>query len=311
MKTEAETRKDLIDEALRLAGWSLSDPAQVAQEYAIDVSLAAEPPPEPWGDDIQYADYCLILRGRIVAVVEAKRTSKEPQLGQEQGLQYAQRIQHLQGGALPFVLYTNGHETWLWESDYYPPVKVRGFPSPSDLEWLDQRRAAREPLAAAPIAPDIAGRPYQVAAIRAVLESLEARRRRFLLVMATGTGKTRTAMGLIDVLLRARWAKRVLFLVDRVALRDQAIDAFREHLPDSPYWPRAEGHGVETAWAGNRRLYCTTYPTMLNLIEAGTTPATRGACSETGCTSTWRSVSRCSRATRSSSSFRSRPCTSS
>lgn len=80
------------------------------------------------------------------------------------------------------------------------------------------------------------------------------RRRHFLLVMATGTGKTRTAMGLIDVLLRAHWARRVLFLVDRIALRDQAVDAFREHLPSSPYWPRTEGHRVETAWAANRRL---------------------------------------------------------
>ena len=121
---------------------------------------------------------------------------------------------------------------------------------------------------------NIAGREYQIGAIRAVLEGVETRRRRFLLVMATGTGKTRTAMGLIDVLLRAHWAKRILFLVDRVALRDQAIDAFREHLPDSPYWPRSEGHSVETTWAGNRRLYCTTYPTMLNLIEGGTASGT-------------------------------------
>ena len=173
---------------------------------------------------------------------------------------------------MPLVLYTNGHDTWMWESEFYPPAKVRGFPSPLDLDWLDQRRATRKPLSVELIDTGIAGRDYQVAAIRSVLEGVEARRRKFLLVMATGTGKTRTAMGLIDVLLRAHWAKRVLFLVDRVALRDQAIDAFREHLPDSPYWPRTEGHRVETEWAANRRLYCTTYPSMLNLIEAGTAP---------------------------------------
>lgn len=276
MTPEARTRKTLIDEQLRLAGWTLADPTQVIEEYEIDLVAAGVLPmivAEPglhYGK--QYADYVLLLRGRVVAVVEAKETAKDAQVGQEQALQYAQSIQRIQGGPIPLVLYTNGHDIWMWESEFYPPVKVRGFPTPLDLDWLDQRRAGRKPLSVELIDTRIAGRDYQVGAIRAVLEGVEARRRKFLLVMATGTGKTRTAMGLIDVLLRAHWAKRVLFLVDRVALRDQALDAFREHLPDSPYWPRTEGHRVETEWATNRRLYCTTYPAMLNLIEAGNTP---------------------------------------
>ncbi|MFM2246744.1 MAG: hypothetical protein RL071_2818 [Pseudomonadota bacterium] len=279
MSSEADTRKQLIDAALRLAGWKLGDPSHVLEEYEIDL-VAAGAMPMIFADVAagpffgrQFADYVLLVRGRIVAVIEAKRTAKAAQLGQEQAYQYAQHIQRLQGGAIPLVFYTNGHDLWMWDTERYPPTKVRGYPTPLDLEWLDQRRLTREPLSGERIDPDIAGRGYQIAAIRSVLERVEAKRRRFLMVMATGTGKTRTAMGLIDVLLRAHWAKRVLFLVDRVALRDQAIDAFREHLPDSPYWPRTEGHRVETTWAGNRRLYCTTYPTMLNLIEAGTSPA--------------------------------------
>lgn len=210
----------------------------------------------------------------MVAVIEAKKTAKAAEPGQEQALTYARNIQRRQGGRLPFVLYTNGHDIYLWEVDDYPPTKVHGFPTPLDLEWMDQRRQTRNPLSVELIDTSIAGRDYQIGAIRAVLEGIEIRRRRFLLVMATGTGKTRTAMGLIDVLLRAHWAKRVLFLVDRIALRDQAIDAFRDHLPDSPQWPRIDGARVEQAWSPDRRLYCTTYPTMLSLIETGTAPDT-------------------------------------
>jgi len=280
VSSESETRKRLIDAALRLAGWNLQDPTQVVEELEIDLVAAGALP--PFVADVaagpfagrQFADYALLVRGRVAAVIEAKRTAKDAQLGQEQALQYAQHLQRLHGGPIPLVFFTNGHDLWMWDSDRYPPTRVRGYPSPLDLEWLDQRQLDRRPLSVELIDPSIAGRGYQIAAIRAVLERAEARRRHFLLVMATGTGKTRTAMGLIDVLLRARWARRVLFLVDRVALRDQAIDAFREHLPDSPVWPRAEGNRVEADWAGNRRLYCATYPTMLHLIEAGTAPET-------------------------------------
>ncbi len=277
MTTEFETRKELIDAALRLAGWNLDDPTQVIEEHEIDLVAAGAAVPmaadvsDPFAGR-EFADYVLLVRGRIAAVVEAKKTSRDPRVGQEQALQYAQHIQAIRGGPIPLVFYTNGLDLWSWDSDSYPPVQVRGYPTPLDLEWLDQRRQGRKPLSVELIDPSIAGRGYQIAAIRSILERIEARRRRFLLVMATGTGKTRTAMGLIDVLQRAHWAKRVLFLVDRIALRDQAIDAFREHLPGSPYWPRTKDHRVETKWSANRRLYCTTYQTMLGLIERGTTP---------------------------------------
>lgn len=278
MTSEAHTRKTLIDAQLHLAGWNLADPTQVVEEFEIDLVAAGVAPMVVGESGIkygkEYADYVLLLRGRVAAVIEVKQTAKDTQVGQEQALQYAQHIQRLQGGQLPLVLYTNGHDLRMWEVDFYPPTKVQGFPTPLDLQWLGQRASSRRPLSVELIDTSIAGRDYQIGAIRSVLEGVEAHRRKFLLVMATGTGKTRTAMGLIDVLLRAHWAKSVLFLVDRIALQEQAVEAFREHLPDSPYWPHTDGRVVETDWAGNRRLYCTTYKTMLNLIEAGTTPGT-------------------------------------
>ena len=272
---EAETRKKLIDEKLKLAGWNVHDPSHVTLELDIDLKAAGHmvaEPKTPYGGH-QFADYGLLLHGKPVAVVEAKRTSKDAELGKEQAVQYAKNLQAIHGGPQPFIMYTNGYDTFFWEPDFYPPFKVYGFPTRDDLDWLNQRRGLRNPLSVELINTDIAGRGYQIEAIRSILELVEAKRRRFLLVMATGTGKTRTAVALVDVLRRAKWAKRVLFLVDRIALRDQALDAFKEHIPSEARWPK---HG-EKAFAKDRRLYVTTYPTMLNLIEGGTTPATSRA----------------------------------
>jgi len=268
---ESETRQQIIDQKLKLAGWNVSDPSQVIQELDIvlknHTSSVAEPDPSPYAGH-RFADYALVHRGKPVAVVEAKRTFKDAALGREQAIQYAKNIQEIHGGPLPFISYTNGYDIYFQELEFYPPIKVHGFPGRSDLEWLQQRRDSRRPLSTEMINTDIAGRDYQIAAIRSILEGIEAKRQRFLLVMATGTGKTRTAAALMDVLMRARWAKRILFLVDRIALRDQALEAFREHLPSEPTWPQTG----EKSFAKDRRIYVTTYPTMLNMIEAGTTP---------------------------------------
>lgn len=272
MKTEKQTRQELIDTKLALAGWNVRDPSQVTEELDIDLSSAGHErisePVSPY-DGHRFADYALLRHGKPVAVVEAKKASRDAGLGQEQALQYATNLQDIHGGHIPFVFYSNGYDTFFWESDFYPPEKVPGFPTNADLEWLDQRRQTRKPLSVELINTDIAGRDFQIAAIRSILEGIEAKRRKFLLVMATGTGKTRTATALIDVLLRARWAKRVLFLVDRIALQEQAVEAFKEYLPSEPIWPRSK----EKAFSRDRRLYVTTYPTMLNLIQNGDTPA--------------------------------------
>jgi len=272
--SETDTRQQIIDQKLKLAGWDVSDPSQVIQELDIVLKNSSpvvfEPDPSPYAGH-RFADYALVDKGKPIAVVEAKRASKDAALGREQAIQYARNIQEIHGGPLPFISYTNGYDIYFQELEFYPPIKVHGFPSRSDLEWLQQRRDNRRPLSTELINTNIAGRDYQIAAIRSILEGIEAKQQQFLLVMATGTGKTRTAAALMDVLMRARWAKRILVLVDRIALRDQARDTFKEHIPSEPIWPQ-EG---EKAFATDRRIYVTTYPTMLNMIEAGTTPESR------------------------------------
>lgn len=269
---EAQTRAQRIDKQLALAGWDLSERSQVIEELEIHLRdiRSRERPPASKFEDSRFSDYGLMLHGSPAAVVEAKRTSRDAELGQEQALQYALQLEKHHNVELPFVFYTNGHKHFFWESDFYPPEEIAGFPTQADLEWMHLRRRDRKPLSVELIDRDIAGRGYQILAIRTVLEQLEQKRRKFLMVMATGTGKTRTAIALVDVLQRARWAKRVLFLVDRIALQEQALDAFKEHIPAEPRWPEKGDDGLPP----NRRVYVTTYPTMLNLIERGTTPET-------------------------------------
>ena len=182
---------------------------------------------------------------------------------EEQAKQYCFNIQKQLGGDLPFCFYTNGHDIFFWDLDNYPPKKVYGFPTREDLERYSYIRKARKQLASELINTKIAGRNYQIASIRAVMEAIEKRKRKFLLVMATGTGKTRTCIALIDALMRAGWAERVLFLVDRIALRDQTLEAFKEHLPNEPRWPKQGEKEIAT----DRRIYVSTYPTMLNVIR--------------------------------------------
>src|ERR1035437_6130782 len=198
-----------------------------------------------------------------MSVVEAKRSSKTAELGREQAKQYCNNIQERHGGELPFCFYTNGHEIFLWNLGEAPPQKVHGFPTRQDLERLLFIRKHKKTLTDELINTAIAGRDFQLQAIRSVMEGIEKNRRLFLLVMATGTGKTRTCIALIDALMRAGHVQRVLFLVDRIALRGQALDAFKEHIPDEPRWPEPG----EKAIATDRRVYVSTYPTMLNIVH--------------------------------------------
>ena len=270
--TEAQTRAQLIDKQLANAGWNLKDRSQVIEELEIHLRAdgTAEPKPDSeWGES-RFSDYGLLLNGEPTAVVEAKRTSKNAEVGKEQALQYAEQLRDYHSVKLPFVFYTNGHKHFFWESDFYPPEEIAGFPTRDDLEWMRQRSQQRKPLSVELINRDIAGRGYQIQAIRTILEQIEKRRRRFLMVMATGTGKTRTAIALVDVLRRAHWAKRILFLVDRIPLLEQALDAFKEHVPAEPRWPEKGDKELPR----NRRIYVATYPKMLNLIEKGTAPET-------------------------------------
>jgi type I restriction enzyme, R subunit len=262
VKNEKLTRKEIIDNRLKQAGWNVTDRTQVIEEFDIHLTVFEEPATPYAGH--QYSDYVLLGKdGKPLAVVEAKKTSVDAAIGREQAKQYCGNIQSTQSGELPFCFYTNGHDIYFWDLDNYPPKKVYGFPTRDDLERYAYIRKARKTLAGELINTRIAGRNYQIQAIRAVMEAIEKRKRKFLLVMATGTGKTRTCIALVDALMRAGWAERVLFLVDRIALRDQTLEAFKEHLPNEPRWPKQNEKEIAT----DRRIYVSTYPTMLNVIR--------------------------------------------
>lgn len=265
MSTEQQTRKTIIDKALILAGWNIADPMQVIHELDIIVQLPNEitEPQTPYQSH-QFCDYVLLGRdAKPLAVVEAKKTSKDAAIGREQAKQYCYNLQKDKGGELPFCFYTNGLEIYFWDLGNTPPRKIVGFPTLDDLERFRYIRSNKKSLPEELINTDIAGRDYQIRAIRAVLEAIERKQRDFLLVMATGTGKTRTCIALVDTLMRASHIERVLFLVDRIPLREQGLAAFKEYLPNEPRWPKVG----EKLIAKDRRIYISTYPTMLNIIR--------------------------------------------
>ncbi|KKL59575.1 hypothetical protein LCGC14_2213930, partial [marine sediment metagenome] len=260
MSTEKETRQEIIDKKLLVAGWDVKDLTKVTEEFNIKVEVSGcdHVPNNPFHGH-QFSDYVLLGKdGKPLSVIEAKKTSKDAEIGREQAKQYCYNIQADKSCELPFCFYTNGHEIYYWDLENYPPKKVYGFPTRDDLERFQYIRKNRKPLATELINTKIAGRDYQIRAIRSVMENIEKKHRNFLLVMATGTGKTRVCIALVDALMRAGWIERTLFLVDRIALRNQALDAFKEHLPNEPRWPKPK----ESTIAKDRRIYISTYPTM-------------------------------------------------
>lgn len=263
MNNEKKTRQQIIDNRLQQAGWNVADRTQVVQEFFVSLHPnEISDPGVPYGT--QLSDYVLLGKdGKPLAVVEAKKSTVDANIGKEQAKQYCYHIKEQQTSELPFCFYTNGQDIYFWDLEHYPPKKVYGFPTRDDLERYVYLRKHRKSLSQEFINTKIAGREYQVRAIRSVMESLEKKRTKFLLVMATGTGKTRTVIALIDALMRGGWIERVLFLVDRIALQGQALDDFKEHLPNEPRWPQYH----ETNFAADRRIYVSTYPTMLNIIR--------------------------------------------
>jgi type I restriction enzyme R subunit len=270
LSTEAITRKEIIDLKLKAAGWDVTDSARVTLEYCIqlDDKVVVQEPIVSY-NGLQFCDYVLLGKdGKPLAVIEAKKTAKDAAVGREQAKQYCYNIVKAKGGDLPFCYYTNGHDIYFWDLEHHPPRKVYGYPTRDDLERYLYLRKNRKALAQELINPSIVGRDYQIQAIRSVLEGITKKKRKFLLVMATGTGKTRTCIALVDALMRAGWIERTLFLVDRIGLRDQTIDEFKFHLPNEPRWPKEGEYTIST----DRRIYVSTYPTMLNIIRSETNP---------------------------------------
>ncbi len=252
---EAQTRATLINPQLHIAGWKLSDASRVRFEVPVEGY-----DPAPWNG---FTDYCLYeASGLVLAVVEAKRTARNPREGEEQLRHYVSEIGAKQPFA-PFGFMANGLHTYFWEVGMQHPRMVAGFFSPDDLDRLNFIRQNRTALAETPIDNSIVDRPYQHEAIRRVGEAFSIGKRRALLVMATGTGKTRTTMGLIDVFLRSSSAQKILFLADRDALVEQAMaDGFKAYLPNEP---RVRIHTANID--KDKRLYVSTQQTMRQCFE--------------------------------------------
>ena len=251
--SEFETRKQFIDLDLKIAGW---DSTNIREE----VEVKGMPNTQETG----HVDYVLCgENGKPLAVVEAKRTSKDAKIGQQQAKLYADCLEK-EYAQRPIIYYTNGKEIYMWDDVSYPERKVAGFYTQDELQLLIKRRDSKENLEHIFIANDIANRPYQLEAVKKVCESFEQKHRRALVVMATGTGKTRTAISLVDVLTSKNWVQNILFLADRTELVKQAEKNFKKLLPDMSccnLLSSKDGDPEES------RIIFSTYQTMINCID--------------------------------------------
>ena len=254
--SEFQTRKIYIDVDLKFMGWKFDGTdADVQEEYPVQGMAGVV-------SQMGYCDYVLFGKdGLPLAVIEAKRTSKDPNIGRKQAVLYADCLER-KFGRRPMMFTTNGFETYYWDDQSGPQRKVSGVFSKEDLQKLMNRRAERQDLMSIPIDDKITDRYYQKEAIRAVCGQIEQGFRKHLLVMATGTGKTRTASSLTDVLSRGKWVTNILFLADRTALVKQAKDDFKRYLPDMSLCNLCSNKDDR-----NARIVFSTYPTILNAID--------------------------------------------
>ncbi|WP_076585114.1 DEAD/DEAH box helicase family protein [Vibrio ostreicida] len=265
---EAETRTYLIDVLLHEAGWKLEHKRD--REYPVSGMPISQANPNGngfvdyvlWGDD-----------GTALAVVEAKCTHRRAEDGQQQAKLYADCLEK-QCGVRPVIFYSNGYDTHLWDDHFYPPRQVQGFYTKAELELMVKRRSDRKPFFdnGQPnnnlvINNEITNRHYQKSAITKLLQDFELEHeRKGLFVMATGTGKTRTVISLVDLLVKNDWVKNVLFLADRNALLTQAKKHFVKLLPRVSCTILDSGQSKNSI---DSRLYFSTYPTMKNLLDRG------------------------------------------
>ena len=263
--SEAETRRRYIDLSLKECGWNVLRQGRELEYEVTGMPLSTNP------SGLGYVDYVLWGdNGLPLAVVEAKKTMVSPKKGKHQAELYADCLETMHGQR-PIIFYTNGFETYLWDDLFSPERDVQGFYSKDELQLLIDRRLSRTDLREFKVNKAIAGRAYQLEAIARVAENsvtlnkkgeLRGRARESLLVMATGSGKTRTASAIVDMLIKCNWAKRVLFLADRNALVRQAKNEFKEHLPHLSaidLTKEREDNGT--------RLIFSTYQTIMNRID--------------------------------------------
>ena len=255
--SEAETRTLYIDGMLAQAGWDVK--AANVQEFPVEST-----DPTTGKTKILKADYVLWGdNGKPLAVIEAKRTTVAVEQGRNQAKIYADGLQ-AKYGQRPFIFYTNGYDTYLWDDAAAPPRKVAGFLSKDELMTRLVRKEQRKVLKDQVVNQDIANRYYQERAIRRVAERFEAKnQRRALLVMATGTGKTRVSAAVVDMLTKAQWAKKILFLADRTALVKQAKDNYNQYLKN-----QTAINLLTEDDDGKARIVFSTYQTIINKIDS-------------------------------------------
>ena len=252
---EADTRSYLIDVLLKEAGWNIDRPDWT--EYEVEGM--------PNNSGKGYVDYVLWGDdGKPLALVEAKRTRKSPTEGKRQAELYANCLEK-QFNQRPVIFYSNGYTHWIWDDLSYPPREIQGFLKKDELERIIFRRSHRKSLDLVIPDRDIAGRTYQLEALKRITEDFDEKNaRKSLLVMATGTGKTRTAIALVDLLRRAEWVNRILFLADRNSLLTQALRNFKTHLPTVTPIDLTKDKNSDSA-----NVVLSTYPTMFNRISKG------------------------------------------
>lgn len=262
--SEAETRKLFIDLLLEEAKWEVLDKegAIVPSKACIEIEVTGMPNSAGVG----YVDYVLFgANGKPLAVVEAKRATKSPEVGRQQAILYADCLER-QYGVRPVIYYTNGFKTYIIDGLGYPARRVYGFHTEDDLMVLIQRRG-RNGITDLNISDEITNREYQKRAIKAICENFNGMRRRGLLVMATGTGKTRVAISLCDVMMRNGWAKNILFLADRTALVKQAHKNFTKLLPSATTARLDDFKPADKESVMKARILFSTYQTMINYID--------------------------------------------
>ena len=265
-RNEAETRKYLIDVALREAGWDLDGVND--KEFKVDHMPKSTNP-----SGVGYIDYVLWDNdGLPLALVEAKSTLKSVTEGENQAQLYADSLEKTYGQR-PVMYYSNGYETFLWDDAFYKQSRpVHGFYTKAELQTLMFRRKNRKDIRTVAIDQDIAGRFYQMRAIKSIAEHFTGNdkssgkmigtNRAALLVLATGTGKTRTSIAFSKLLLECNWAKRILFLADRISLVKQAKVNFVKLLPEHSCVNLLEEKDNPDA-----RIAFSTYNTMMTLID--------------------------------------------
>jgi type I restriction enzyme R subunit len=261
---ESVTRKLYIDVLLKEAGWEDLTEGKELEYEVTGMPVSTNP------SGIGYVDYVLWGKdGKPLAVVEAKKTMADARKGRHQAVLYANCLEQMTGQR-PIIFYTNGFETFIWDDLFYTEREISGFYTKDELQLLIDRRITRKDLRNFKVDKNIAGRAYQLEAIKRVAENLGQTRegryvgtkRESLLVMATGSGKTRTAAAIVDMLAKCNWAKRVLFLADRNALVTQAKNAFKEHLEHL-----SSVDLTKEKEDSNTRLVFSTYPTIINKID--------------------------------------------